>query len=180
MWGAMERSVRVNGLPMDDDTPESSGPSEGSETRDAPTSFDFEDINPWAIIAGERPSPWPRPNWPTAPSGSPGTADSPSRRVNRPIRVRASGQTGGQMGGQPGTQIGDQGPCLYFGPAGQRCSRRALPGGFCAAHRPGAKAVSQPSSKPTKIIAAIIGMVGVLWPYLVDAIREIARWLHSH
>jgi hypothetical protein len=172
MRGAMERSVRVNGLPMDDDAPASLGPSEGSESREAPTSFDFADINPWAIVAGDKPSPWPRPTWPTPPSRGPRTADSPPGQANRPIRVPASGQTGGQRG--------DQGPCLYFGPAGQRCGRRALPGGFCAVHRPGAKAISKPSTKPTKIIAAIIGMVGVLWPYLVDVIREIARWLHSH
>jgi hypothetical protein len=150
----MERSVRVNGLPMDDDPPESSSRSEETETRDAPTSFDFEDINPWAIVAGDRPSPWPRPTWPSA------------------TRVQPSAQVG--------AQAGDQGPCLYFGPAGQRCSRRALPGGFCAIHRPGAKAIVKSSTKPTKIIAAIIGMVGVLWPFLVDIIREIARWLHSH
>jgi hypothetical protein len=173
MRGAMERSVRVNGLPMDDDPPESSSRSEESETRDAPTSFDFEDINPWAIVAGDRPSPWPRPTWPSAPSGAPRTADSAPGQVNRPIRVRPSVEAGG-------AQAGDQGPCLYFGPAGQRCSRRALPGGFCAIHRPGAKAIVKSSTKPTKIIAAIIGMVGVLWPFLVDIIREIARWLHSH
>lgn len=168
----MERSVRVNGLPMDDDSTEPAGPSDGSEPRDAPTSFDFEDINPWAIVAGNKPSPWPRPTWPTSPPRGARTADSAPVRVNRPIRVPTSGQVG--------AQAGDQGPCLYFGPAGQRCSRRALPGGFCAAHRPGAKAISQPSSKPIKIIAAIIGMVGVLWPYLVDVIREIVRRLHSH
>src|SRR5271155_4700638 len=30
-----------------------------------------------------------------------------------------------------------QGPCLYFGPQGQRCARPALEGGFCAQHGPG-------------------------------------------
>ena len=36
----------------------------------------------------------------------------------------------------------DQGPCLYFGPAGERCSRPAIDGGFCARHQPLRAAVS--------------------------------------
>jgi hypothetical protein len=34
----------------------------------------------------------------------------------------------------PGAPSGgaDQGPCLYLGPRGQRCGRRATAGGFCA------------------------------------------------
>jgi hypothetical protein len=31
---------------------------------------------------------------------------------------------------------GDQGPCLYFGPQGQRCDRPAIANGFCARHLP--------------------------------------------
>ncbi len=31
---------------------------------------------------------------------------------------------------------GDQGPCLYFGPQGQRCDRPAIASGFCARHLP--------------------------------------------
>jgi hypothetical protein len=31
---------------------------------------------------------------------------------------------------------GDQGPCLYFGPQGQRCDRPAIAYGFCARHLP--------------------------------------------
>ncbi len=30
----------------------------------------------------------------------------------------------------------DQGPCLYFGPQGQRCDRPAIANGFCARHLP--------------------------------------------
>jgi hypothetical protein len=31
---------------------------------------------------------------------------------------------------------GDQGPCLYFGPQGQRCDRPAIANNFCARHLP--------------------------------------------
>jgi hypothetical protein len=31
---------------------------------------------------------------------------------------------------------GDQGPCLYFGPQGQRCDRPAIANGFCGRHLP--------------------------------------------
>src|ERR1700722_19271843 len=30
----------------------------------------------------------------------------------------------------------DLGPCLYLGPAGQRCDRRAARDGFCSRHQP--------------------------------------------
>src|SRR5271157_6011556 len=35
-----------------------------------------------------------------------------------------------------GKNRNDQGPCLYFGPQGQRCSRPAIANGFCARHKP--------------------------------------------
>lgn len=70
----------------------------------------------------------------------------------------------------------DYGPCLYLGPSGQRCSRRALEGGFCALHQPGSK---QPVSSPpnSKRIAAIIGALVALLPWLIDLIRELIRAL---
>jgi len=57
---------------------------------------------------------------------------------------------------------GDQGPCLYFGPQGQRCDRPAIANGFCARHlpahldqaarfgatSPAQTATASPSSKP--------------------------------
>jgi hypothetical protein len=70
----------------------------------------------------------------------------------------------------------DQGPCLYLGPAGQRCSRSAVKGGFCALHQPGA--VLRKISKPSKLLAAIAGIVGVLWPYVYDFVHELIRWIH--
>jgi hypothetical protein len=76
----------------------------------------------------------------------------------------------------------DLGPCLYLGPAGQRCSRRAVNDGFCAIHQPGQSraAMRQPAAKPSRVVAAILGILGVLWPLLADLVREITRWLHSH
>jgi hypothetical protein len=70
----------------------------------------------------------------------------------------------------------DYGPCLYLGPAGQRCSHRALQGGFCALHQPGARRPvgSTPSAKR---VAAVIGALVALLPWLGDLIRELIRLL---
>lgn len=77
---------------------------------------------------------------------------------------------------------GDQGPCLYLGPQGQRCGRRALRDGFCSNHLPGSAAsINAKSSAPSKkIIAALIAISGLLWPLVADIVREVLRWLHSH
>jgi len=77
----------------------------------------------------------------------------------------------------------DQGPCLYFGPRGQRCNRRALIGGFCAIHQPGGSFSGVPgaTSKPSKkFIASVLAIVAVIWPYLADIVREVIRWIHAH
>ena len=69
----------------------------------------------------------------------------------------------------------DQGPCLYFGPAGQRCKRTAMEGGFCSRHQPGS---SQTLSIPqvSRRAFAAFGLLAVLWPVLADVIREIIRF----
>jgi hypothetical protein len=71
----------------------------------------------------------------------------------------------------------DQGPCLYLGPAGQRCYRRAVKGGFCALHQLDAT-VRAKIGKPSKIAAAVTGIVGVLWPYIYDFVHQLIRLLH--
>jgi hypothetical protein len=72
----------------------------------------------------------------------------------------------------------NQGPCLYLGPNGQRCNKRAIDGGFCAAHGPDApKAVA---TNPARFLAAAAAIVGILWPYVDFAVREFIRWAHSH
>jgi hypothetical protein len=72
----------------------------------------------------------------------------------------------------------DQGPCLYLGPAGQRCYRRAVKGGFCALHQPGAAGIKRGIGKPSKLIAAVVGILGVLWPYIYDFLHELFRLFH--
>ncbi len=73
----------------------------------------------------------------------------------------------------------DEGPCLYLGPAGQRCYQPAVNGGFCAAHQPGATPRAK-MGKRGKLLAAIAGIAGVVWPYVYDFVREIIRIFHPH
>lgn len=70
------------------------------------------------------------------------------------------------------------GPCLYLGPSGQRCERPALEGGFCAVHTPGSGVALTPNRR--RVLAAIAAIIGILWPYVDDVVREIIRWMHSH
>jgi hypothetical protein len=70
------------------------------------------------------------------------------------------------------------GPCLYLGPAGQRCAKPALEGGFCAVHAPGSDAAITPNRR--RVLAAVAAIVGILWPYVDDVVREIIRWMHAH
>ena len=73
----------------------------------------------------------------------------------------------------------DYGPCLYLGPMGQRCSRRALEGGFCSQHQPGAGGIAAgtPSKWGTRRIVAILTALVALLPFLTDLIRELIRLL---
>jgi hypothetical protein len=75
-------------------------------------------------------------------------------------------------------RVSDQGPCLYLGPAGQRCYRRAVKAGFCAQHQPGATPNRRGIGKPSKLIAAIAGLLGVLWPYIYDFLHDLFRLFH--
>ena len=71
-----------------------------------------------------------------------------------------------------------QGPCLYLGPAGQRCNRPALAGGFCARH--GSGGPRDAIKNPARILAAALGVVALLWPYVSDLVREIIHWAQGH
>src|ERR1700691_4554760 len=81
----------------------------------------------------------------------------------------------------------DQGPCLYFGPQGQRCDRRAVADGFCRRHlsaqlgetaQPG---VARSGSKPfARVIAVGIAIFAALWPVIAELLREIFRWINAH
>lgn len=70
------------------------------------------------------------------------------------------------------------GPCLYLGTSGQRCARPALEGGFCAVHSPRSGEGIAPNRK--RVLAAVAAIIGILWPYVDDVVREIIRWMHSH
>ena len=72
----------------------------------------------------------------------------------------------------------DQGPCLYLGPKGQRCSDPAIAGGFCAKHDPDAAKAA--AKGVARLLGAGIGILAAMWPLLADVIREVIRWIHSH
>jgi hypothetical protein len=96
---------------------------------------------------------------------------------------------------------GDQGPCLYFGPQGQRCDRPAIANGFCRRHLPAQLSQSarfgptsspqlgrstQPTAAPrdskpfARVIAVGIAIFAALWPVIADLLREIFRWINKH
>jgi hypothetical protein len=101
----------------------------------------------------------------------------------------------GGIASATGKNRNDQGPCLYLGPQGQRCSRPALGNGFCARHMPaqlgqaarlGAATSARPDaaslgSRPlARIIAVGIAIFAALWPVVADLLREVIRWIHAH
>ena len=71
---------------------------------------------------------------------------------------------------------GDLGPCLYFGPAGQRCDRRATRDGFCQRHQQGMPTISAPFLTPKKLAAFLIALA-MLWPELTRFLSALARLL---
>jgi hypothetical protein len=73
---------------------------------------------------------------------------------------------------------GDQGPCLYLGPAGQRCRARALTGGFCARHRSNTNQREPAVAVSPRKLIAILAAAIALWPILADVVRAILRYIH--
>jgi hypothetical protein len=71
----------------------------------------------------------------------------------------------------------DRGPCLYLGPSGQRCTRRATQGGFCSRHHPSALVIRAPLLSPKKIAAFMIALT-MLWPEIVKIASAIIRLFH--
>jgi hypothetical protein len=101
------------------------------------------------------------------------------------------------------------GPCLYFGPRGERCERRATVTGFCARHSAAQAARNaqfwDAAAKPdvveesdderraenpqdangesirkrSRILIALLGLAGVLWPILNEVLRALISFLHS-
>ena len=96
-----------------------------------------------------------------APGGAPASRPGYASRVSRAVSSA------------PSTKV-DQGPCLYFGPAGQRCSRRATMGGYCSQHQPGATRIGVPTISPKKM-AAIGVAIAMLWPEIVKVASALIR-----
>ncbi len=70
------------------------------------------------------------------------------------------------------------GPCLYFGPGGERCARPALAGGYCARHHTD-PAFRLPGRSYTRVLTAMVAIILIVWPYVSDLVREVLRWLGS-
>lgn len=68
------------------------------------------------------------------------------------------------------------GTCLYLGAAGERCSRMALQGSYCAQHHTDPELRSE-GRNYARVIVASIALIIVVWPYVSDLARELVRWL---
>jgi hypothetical protein len=71
------------------------------------------------------------------------------------------------------TSSAGEGPCLYFGPAGERCDRPATSGGFCSRHQ--RDALSPPAAISPRRLAVFAAILALLWPILADVVRELLR-----
>jgi hypothetical protein len=89
-----------------------------------------------------------------------------------------------------GNKSGDQCPCLYFGPQGQRCDRPAIANGFCPRHTPEQLGqslrlgVTLPAAgRKSRIAAIVLAALFIfenLWPIVSEVFREIIRLIHAH
>jgi hypothetical protein len=68
------------------------------------------------------------------------------------------------------------GPCLHLGPRGQRCTRPALEGGFCARHSP--EAIRKEIWIWSRRLAAILVTAALLWPIIASFLEELSHWRH--
>ena len=66
-------------------------------------------------------------------------------------------------------------PCLHLGPGGERCPRPAGESGFCERHDPNTG--FNIAGVLVKRLWAVFALLAVLWPLLVDLVREIIRRL---
>jgi hypothetical protein len=68
-------------------------------------------------------------------------------------------------------------PCLYLGPAGQRCNRPATESGFCSRHQQEGTGSAAPLL-PSRLVAVLLVILALLWPVLAEVVRELIRLLH--
>jgi len=86
-------------------------------------------------------------------------------------------ETPGELpdGAQPAASNASEArPCLYLGPAGQRCNRPATDSGFCSRHQREDTAPG-PTLVPSRRVAVLMVIVALLWPILADLVRELIR-----
>lgn len=80
-----------------------------------------------------------------------------------------------EMPAQP-ARSDSHGPCLYLGMKGERCSRSALEGGYCAAHQANG-AASLSARSYSRALAATLALILIVWPYISDLVRDLLHWL---
>jgi len=194
----MRRGERVNastepadrefGLAADRDLPEELAIPAGG---DAPARAFLDSMNPPPGALPFTPPSSPKPIGDRDEAGQ--KPASEAFRAAARQQVRPTGTPNPQTRSRPKVATsGDQGPCLYFGPAGERCDRRALRDGYCSAHlasKPNqlastdataGPAAEKPYQRTIKVVSALIALLGFLAPLLENVIREFLRWLHSH
>jgi hypothetical protein len=151
------------------------------------------------------------------PFGASDLLKPPPEVVEAVERARVGGRSGSggvvaagaARAASAGAEAVNYGPCLYFGPRGERCERRATATGFCARHsaaqaarkaqfwdaeakpdvveesddEPGAETSQDANAasikKRSKILIALLGLTGVLWPILNELLRALISFLHS-
>jgi len=108
-----------------------------------------------------------------------GWVDAPKPpQLSPPLQPGDAGMSRTPRGPSGAPAGADQGPCLYLGPAGQRCDRRAIASGYCSKHQLASLPGLQPSLSIPQISKRALGAAGilaVLWPILFDFIRELLR-----
>jgi hypothetical protein len=131
-----------------------------------------------------------------------------AERARTAGRRAASGRaSSGASASARGVEVVNYGPCLYFGPRGERCERRATATGFCRRHSPSEPqqlnrsafgvvvdddalpapeanesedaARAESIKKRSRILFALLGLAGVLWPVLNEMLRALISFLHS-
>ncbi len=70
------------------------------------------------------------------------------------------------------------GSCLHLGQQGQRCSRPALAGGYCARHHSDPE-LRMPGRNYTRVLVATVALAVIVWPYIAEVVRDLIRWLAS-
>jgi hypothetical protein len=136
-----------------------------------------------------------------------GARGRPGPGVPGGVVARRGGAAAGRASVAEAASV-NYGPCLYFGPRGQRCDRRATATGFCARHsaaqaarnakfwdasaqpdvvedgddvdaRAPKDANAESVKRRSRILFALLALAGVLWPVLNEVLRALISFLHD-